>query len=59
LDAPESDGVSHTRFDEVGQRLALPENGLKFSTQFWFDANLGYDSGLHGRSVLRLRYDSK
>ncbi len=56
LDAPESDRASHSRFDEVGQGFALPENGLEFSTQLWFDTDLGYDSGLHGQSVLRLRY---
>jgi hypothetical protein len=47
LHAPESDGVSHSRFNEVGQGLALPENGLEFSTQLRLDADLGYDSGLH------------
>lgn len=47
LDAPECDGVSHSRFDEVGQGLTLPENGLEFSTQLWFDADLGNDSGFH------------
>jgi hypothetical protein len=56
LDAPERDSVSHSRFDEVGQGFALSENGLEFSAQLWLDADLRYDSGLHQRIVLRLRY---
>lgn len=41
LDAPESDGVSQGRFDEVGQGFALPEHGLELSAQLWLDADLG------------------
>jgi hypothetical protein len=54
LDAPESDGVSHRRFDEVGQGLARSENALEFSAQLWFNADLGYDSRLHRSKVLCL-----
>ena len=28
LDAPQSDGVSHGRFDKVGQRLTYHQNGV-------------------------------
>ena len=56
LEAPESDRVSHSCFDEFGQRFARLEHGLKFSSQLWFDADLGYDGGLHARSVLRVGY---
>jgi len=56
LDAPESDGVSDCGLDEVGQSFTLPEYGLEFSAQLWLDADLGYDSGLHQKIVLRLGY---
>jgi hypothetical protein len=56
LDAPESDRVSHSCFDEFGQRFAWLEHGLKFGAQLWLDADLGYDGGLHARSVLRMGY---
>ena len=56
LEAPESDRVSHSCFDEFGQRFARLEHGLKFSSQLWLDADLGYDGGLHARSVLRVGY---
>ena len=48
LDEPESDGVPHSRLDEFGQGLALPQNGLEFCAQLWFDADLRYGIGLHG-----------
>lgn len=57
LHATESDGVSHGRFDEVGQGFARLEHGLEFSAQLGLDADLGYDGGLHGQCVLRVRYD--
>ena len=56
LDAPESDGVWHSRFDEVGQGFARLEHGLELSAQLWLDADLGYHGGLHEGIVLRLRY---
>jgi hypothetical protein len=56
LDTPEGDGVSHGRFDEVGQGFARLEHGLELSAQLWLDPDLGYYGGLHERSVLRLSY---
>ena len=56
LHAPEGDGVSHSRFDKVGQGFALPEYGLKLGAQLWFDADLRYHGGFHRMSVLRLGY---
>jgi hypothetical protein len=56
LDAPEGDGVSHRRLDEVGQGLARLENRLEVSAQGRLDADLRDDGGLHDDSVLRLGY---
>jgi hypothetical protein len=56
LDASESDGISHSCFDEFGQRFARLKHGLKLGAQLWLDADLGYDGGLHARSVLRMGY---
>jgi hypothetical protein len=56
LDAPECDGVSHSRFDEVGQGLALLKHRPEFGTQFGLDADLGDDSSCHRSIVLRLGY---
>jgi hypothetical protein len=33
------------------------KHGLKFGAQLWLDADLGYDGGLHARSVLRMGYE--
>lgn len=56
LYSPKRDGVSHGRFDELSQRLALLQHRLQLSAQFWLDADLGDDGGFHEKSVLRLRY---
>jgi hypothetical protein len=56
LYATEGDGASHRSLDELGQGLALPEDGLELGAQLGLDADLGYHSGLHERSVLRLLY---
>jgi hypothetical protein len=56
LDAPECDGISHRRFDEVSQGFAWMEHGLKLGAQGWFDADLKNDGGFHPTSVLRLSY---
>jgi hypothetical protein len=56
LDAPECDGASNRRFHESGQGLALLQYGFELGAQLGLDADLGYHSGLHERSVLRLLY---
>jgi hypothetical protein len=54
LDAPECDGISYRRFDEVGQCFARVEHGLKLGAQGWFDTDLGNDGRFHAPIVLRL-----
>ena len=54
LDAPKCDGISHRRFDEVGQGFTGMEHGLKLGAQGWFDADFRNDLGFHRASVLRL-----
>ncbi len=59
LHAPEGNRVSHRRFDEVGQGLALFEHQLQFGSKFPLDADLWDDSVFHGVSVLRMSYNDK
>ena len=54
LDTPEGDRVSHSCFDEFGQRFAWLKHGLKLGAHLWLDARLGYDGGLHAKSLLRV-----
>jgi hypothetical protein len=51
---PKCDGISHCRFDEVGECFARTEHGLKLGAQGWFDADFRNDGGFHPASVLRL-----
>jgi hypothetical protein len=47
LDTPKRDGISYRRLDEVSQRFAWMEHGLKLGAQGWFDADLRNDGGFH------------
>jgi hypothetical protein len=59
LYATEGDGASYRSLDELGQGLALPEDGLEFGAQLGLDADLGNDGCLHAGSVLRVGYTYK
>ena len=59
LYATEGDGASHRSLDELGQGLALPEDGLEFGAQLGLDADLGNDGCLDAGSVLRVGYTYK